>query len=54
MKNQNRVNKTAIVMVRLTKVEAESLQKEATDELLSLSAVVRRKLFYNSLKAIKN
>jgi hypothetical protein len=51
MKDLKQQNKSESVTVRLSKVEAESLQNEANNELLSISALVRRKLFFNRLKA---
>ena len=51
MKDLKQLNKSESVTVRLSKNEAESLQNEANNELLSISALVRRKLFFNRLKA---
>jgi hypothetical protein len=51
MKDLKQLAKSESVTVRLLKSEAESLQNEANNELLSISALVRRKLFFNRLKA---
>jgi len=51
MKDLKQLKKSESVTVRLSKIEAESLQNEANKELLSLSGLIRRKLFYNSVKA---
>ncbi|MBC7845516.1 MAG: hypothetical protein H7Y10_03390 [Flavobacterium sp.] len=45
MKNLKEQNKAFSVTVRLSKSEIEQLQTESNNELLSLSALVRRKLF---------
>ena len=51
MKDLKQLKKSEIVTVRLSKTEADRLKIEANNELLSLSALVRRKLFFNRLKA---
>lgn len=51
MKNTNEFKKESSVTFRISKQEAENLQNEANTELLSISALVRRKIFYNGLKA---
>ena len=51
MKDLKPLPKSASITIRLSKSEAESIQLEANTELLSISAVIRRKLFYNRLKA---
>jgi len=51
MKDLKQQNKSESVTVRMSQKEAESLQNEANNELLSISALVRRKLFFNRLKA---
>ena len=51
MKDLKRVNKSESVTVRLSKEEAIQLQNEAANELLSISALVRRKIYFNPLKA---
>lgn len=51
MKDLKQFKKESSVTVRLSKSEAESLQNEANNELLSISAVIRRKLFLHPVKA---
>jgi hypothetical protein len=43
--------KSEMITIRLTPKEANSLKKEAATELLSVSSLLRRKLFFNALKA---
>lgn len=51
MKKVKDNNKDYSVTVRLSKIQAEELQKQSNNELLSLSAIVRRRLFYNKATA---
>lgn len=51
MKQVKELQKSESITIRLTQSECESLQNEAANELLSLSGLVRRKLFYNRVKA---
>ncbi len=51
MKNVKELQKTESVTFRMTAVEAAALQQEASNELLSISSLVRRKVFINRLKA---
>lgn len=51
MKDLKQITKSESVTIRITKVEARSLQNEANTELLSISSLVRRKLFFNPVKA---
>ena len=51
MKDLKQLKKESSVTVRLSKNEAESLQLEANNELLSISALVRRKLYLHTAKA---
>lgn len=51
MKQIKELQKSESITVRLSKSEAESIQLEANTELLSISSLVRRKLFFNRLEA---
>jgi len=51
MKDQKE-KKQCVVNVRLTQSEAEQLQNQANNELLTLSTYVRRNLFYSRPKAV--
>jgi hypothetical protein len=50
MKEVKELQKSESITIRLTKSESESIQKEANKELLSISALVRRKLFFNRFR----
>jgi predicted HicB family RNase H-like nuclease len=45
METSKEQNKAYSVTVRISKAESEQLQTESNNEMLSLSALVRRKLF---------
>ena len=51
MKTLKQDSKVHSVTVRLSQNESDQLQTESNNELLSLSALVRRKLFLNPVKA---
>lgn len=50
MKEVKELKKSEIITIRLTKSEAESIKNEANKELLSISVLVRRKLFFNRFR----
>jgi hypothetical protein len=52
MRQVKELQKSENITVRLTKSESELLQKEASDELLSISGLVRRKLFFNRFRTV--
>jgi len=51
MKDFKALPKSASITIKMTQSEAESIQKEAAAELLSISSTVRRKIFLSPLKA---
>ena len=51
MKHLKEDGKVHSLTVRLSRNESEQLQIESDNELLSLSALVRRKLFLHAAKA---
>lgn len=45
------IPKAASITIRMSQAEAESIQKEAAAQLLSISSYLRRELFLTPLKA---